>query len=253
MINVYYGPYASHPALFTWEPLEPLVRSLKEHHEQIGETTMAKCPSFLMEMRNTFVIKSPHNAILRKRGDEGSNIPPTWQIDNAVNANIAFGTPLFHDRDQTWEDETHILTGAPEKIHSITAQTYANGFYTFFADKSLLMTMTPPYLHHGKIFGIAGSFDIGKWFRPLSVATHILDDRTISIRRGEPLAYIRFQTTEKVKLNIVHWNDEAERVAAGTMSSKNFYSVKGLDALYRSFVGLGMRKKLLRLAKQSMP
>jgi hypothetical protein len=73
--------------------------------------------------------------------------------------------------------------------------------YTFLCDEPVYITQLAPFLHYrrdplpGTIFG--GRFPINLWPRPLMWAFEWCDPaRDIVLRRGEPLFYVQFETTQ---------------------------------------------------------
>ena len=65
---------------------------------------------------------------------------------------------------------------------------------------NLELSQLPAYLHPNQFTRnsviIPGTFNIGKWPRPLDVAFYLLDK--IEIKEGEPLYYIKFNTKESI-------------------------------------------------------
>jgi hypothetical protein len=74
--------------------------------------------------------------------------------------------------------------------------------WTFFCEEPLEIEVTPPYMHKSTSsegFMAAGILDIGRWFRSVNL-TWILekDQKSLSIKKEEPLIYFKFKTDRKV-------------------------------------------------------
>jgi hypothetical protein len=83
--------------------------------------------------------------------------------------------------------------------------------YMFVSDSSVTFESIPAFMHNTeaqtKLRMIPGSFDIGKWIRPVDFTAQSLTSDVIKIKQGDPLYYVRFMTDEKVELE--HITDPA--------------------------------------------
>ena len=74
--------------------------------------------------------------------------------------------------------------------------------YLFVADQPVIAEMTPPYAHIDPAWRVMpGAFNIYNWQRPIVPTFEMLEDH-VTIKRGQPLVYIRFKT-ENFKDNII--------------------------------------------------
>jgi hypothetical protein len=77
-------------------------------------------------------------------------------------------------------------------------------FYIFVSDKDVMVESTPAFMYTGdiqtKMRFIPGTFNISKWLRPIDFSAQILSTEVITIKKGDPLFYVRFITEEKVEL-----------------------------------------------------
>lgn len=234
MKTVYYGPVAEHYALLSWSKLEPLSSSLKSHLRGNGRSSIMGCPSFMQDLKNTYVIKSPFDIEISASLDE--TVPPSAIITSGIfSDNI--NSPTLSDPNIDGLFLTDLV------------QFLSDGFYLFFADGSINMSIMPPYLHHNKIYGVSGSFDIGQWFRCVSFATYV--DQPTVIKTGEPLAYISFP--EKVKLKPILWPEYMAARNNYCTSFKGAHSGASLRQQYEAFMRLPLRKKILKEAKGAVP
>jgi hypothetical protein len=103
--------------------------------------------------------------------------------------------------------------------------------YIFFAEESLNLTFTPPflskpkYLQNGTIF--AGTFDVSQWFRPYTMEMQMWEPKgQLIVQKNEPLFYITAETNKQIKLNGFKLNDKlfkymTECVSAPQWQGKN--------------------------------
>lgn len=240
MINIYYGPQITHPLRPIWEPLEPLSKSIKSFHKDIDQETLGKCPSFAEHVKKTYVIKCPCDGAMYR--NQEPNKSPKWIAKFSTPMDIGMGNRKLSS---TPEDE---------RFDESMSQILNDNFYLFFADKSVKIRMTPPYLHHGKVFGVAGDYDIGKWFRPLSIATFCdaTVDNPIFFKKGDPLAYVSFDTQEKYKLIEVDWPEKVFSFVKICTDYKQMVQFQPLRNVYDFFVRNGWRRHILAMAKEAV-
>jgi len=233
MINIYYGPRFDHPFNLAWKKLKPLAKSLKDYNVENNRSYIMACPSYAQELKNKYVIESPFDLKIVPSVGEGK--PPEVIVVSGLDTpQIGQGTQYDERSDFFIED---------------VAQFLSDAFYLFFADKSVVLKMTPPFLHHNKIFGIGGSMDIGSWFRALSFATYV--ENEVFIKAGEPLAYVEFSTTEKYKLIPILWPLEHFTYKQQCLAYKSVKSGSSLNQMYERFKMRGLRKKVVGIAKDA--
>ena len=97
--------------------------------------------------------------------------------------------------------------------------------YLFVADQPVIMEMMPPYAHIDPAWRVMpGAFNIYNWQRPVVPTFEMLEDK-VSIKRGQPLVYIRFRT-ENFKDNIIleriERTDELEHNVNSCLSVKTY-------------------------------
>lgn len=221
MIDVYYGPSISCPFLLNGQPIEPLMGALRV---SLKSKELLHCPSFVKFCNEYFVLKSPFDLEIRIDQEHGVMA----DLDNGrfvSNSTIEQGT------------KTHVDN---------LLQMLNQNLWMFFASESCSLKIFPPFLHKSKIYGVAGSYDIGSWFRPLSI-TSIVNEPFL-IKQGDPLAYVSFGKT--VNLNRVIWNQEAEIISSQMVGFKQLEAKNSLSKLYHKSKLSGLNKKLLKIAKE---
>ena len=226
------SPYNVISPLRVFEPI-PLLKHI-DHKEFLGPWA-SKCPALVDDLKNVFVIKSPFDIKL------------STGIMNS--AKIEKQTPEFGK----------LFFGEPQ---GKVGMHQTNLPYLFFSEKSLLMSHLPAYYDHNSFtentFQITGSFDIGRWFRAAGKPTFMFKPgkTVIDINEGDALLYIKFNTTEKVKL-IEFDYAEFERlgdhspVAACVDLKNQSYGKITLEKCYEYFERFKMRQRILKIIKRN--
>jgi len=164
-------------------PLESVLKSFTNNRQ----TEYAKCPAFTDYYKNCFLVRSPYDIELEvKKTDEGI------KYFNLKNHTQEFCNSYIVDRN---------------KENSLFSMISVECGYIFYSQKSVLIEQIPATLHTHEsdflknIMLVQGTFNIAKWYRPVHCAFEIIDDtKSISIKRGDPLFYVRFISDEKVTL-----------------------------------------------------
>lgn len=234
MKNVYYGPVINHPLILGWEPLDPLIKNLKSFHTEKTDMIMG-CPSYAAITSNSYVVKAPCDLSIEiKRSEEG--VWPHVYLSGGRNSTEKINVGMI-----TYD------TGGPNAFQPLEniCQFLQDSFILMFADAPLELEITPPFLHHGKIFGIAGSFDIGQWFRPISFSTFCFEDTVI--KKGEPIAYIKFK--EKINLKEVRWPIGCQEYISASLNYKFLVKKQSLAKMYERFKVSKLKKSILEMAE----
>jgi len=215
---------------------DPLMKHMD--YQRFFGPEVSRCPSIVDDIKNVFVIKSPMDMKIN--------------IDEAQSrVNIEKQSPDF----------AQLFLGNPQGkwgLHQVGAMGYL-----FFADKSLMINQLPAYYDNNdytdKTNTITASFDIGNWFRPAGKPVFQIkkDVTSIDIKEGDALLYVKFNTTEKIKLvefDDVEFNQLAERspeYMCGTLKdhSENIIS---LQKCYDYFNRFKMKRRIMKLIKRNL-
>lgn len=170
-----------------------------------GSTSgFSKCPAFINYVNSTYMICA------------SIDIDLFWDRNNKV-----LSSSLSHVAHNTYvnlhSQDFDINTGLP--IVAISSS------FLFVADQPVIMEMTPPYAHNDPAWRVMpGAFNIYNWQRPIVPTFEMLRDH-VSIKRGQPLVYVRFKT-ENFKDNIVleriERTDELDHVVNSNLSVKTY-------------------------------
>lgn len=163
-----------------------------------------ECPAFLAYVNNTFVLRS------------------------------------LIDLELTWDKTNQILSSnLPQPQHDLMVRVHYNDFdiqkdnpivaissaFVFVADKPVYVEFLPPFNDIDPTWRLVpGSFNINSWTRPVLPTVELLSDK-ITIKRGQPLSYIRFRSEnlrENFSLERIPRTSELENAVDGCLSVKNF-------------------------------
>jgi hypothetical protein len=139
--------------------------------------------------------------------------------------------------DQSFFSERVTLRNLDAKMFSFKANTFL-----FFTDAKSLPVSYPihPYLEDNNISAsimpITGTFDIGKWFRPLDFAFMLKKDFTsFKIDKDEIFAYIKFHTNKKINFKQFVITQELTNYTKDCTILTKYAPIKTLENYYRMF------------------
>ena len=180
-----------------------------------------KCPAFVEYCKNTFHVLSPYTDVLTISRDpvKGNTLTSKnfsqhyWDLFVVVRGNIV----KFDDPFQ--------LTLPPSII--------------FWSDDSVVMESTSPILEHSELHQnikiIPGSFNIGKWIRPVDFTFEISDSsKPLIIQRGQPLFSVKFLPEDGSNVKLVRklYDENLNKVYKSMVTSKQIIPHKNLKFLY---------------------
>ena len=199
----------------------------------------SKCPAIVDEAKNTFKIKSP------------------LDLNITFNENFnRFTSKYSHDINFL---QHMIGPFGEDKVVQLAAPTYL-----FFCEESLLMTQLPPYYEETDFtkscINLSATFDIGKWFRVIKPSFKIRQGvQTIDIKLGDALAYLKFNTEEKI--NLVRFDastfyKENQDIIGNLLSfkfhKKNPFIPTKLSEGYDAFLRARYNKRVLKIIKENL-
>lgn len=163
-----------------------------------------KCPAFVKYVDQTWMIKSLIDLDL------------TWDPNNKV---LSSNLPQLANQAMV---RTHWGDFDPSVDAPIIA---VNSSFLFVADEEVWVDFLPPYNHHDPSWRLMpGSFNINTWQRPI-VPTFEMLENTVHIKRGQPLAYIRFRSRnpqDLFKLVKQERTEELEHIVNACVSIKSY-------------------------------
>jgi len=133
-------------------------------------------------------------------------------------------------------------------------------FNNIFFSKDSVEVVQLPAIYHDTPFDkdfypCIGSYDISKWFRPLN-AGYINKDlhkqKSISIKRGDPLFYVKFNTDSKVRLKKFEFTDHLYHKMTSCTSVKLTNPKLNLQKLYNIFRSNNFNSRILKEIKNNL-
>ena len=193
-------------------------------------TGMMRCPAFVQSVANTFVLKCPINYSF------------SWDKETGI-----FSSDMYGQRE--FDDFLH-LRDAPNGVLSFNRPAYI-----FCAEEPLLMEIGHATYHNTdlqkKTTYLGGSFDIGRHFRNTEAALALEDSCTINIKEKDPMCYVRFQTTEAIKLVPFLYTDTMAAIKDQMFSAKAHCKPKPLNFWYDLYNNI-YRKRILKEIKNNL-
>ena len=235
--NVYYGfnrlddgRKISELLSMDLEPLLPDVKKQLHSSEDPALKTVYKCYATHEEMRNTFIYRAPMDLDIEYNDDK----------TEVTLGNVDYGQehqykPFFY------VDSINLM------------QFFAGcGLLLIAEQKSLPFSIHPANYHKTGVSGltmIKGSFDCGKWYRPINFSVINTDHVNFSIKRGDPLFYVKFHTDDNVCLHRVHTTDKMKEISEASIDFKFYAQKSPLKKLYQAFSSSKMKSVLMREIK----
>ena len=208
------------------EPAPVLAPFVKSHS---NEKSVISCPGIRDALTNIFSIKSIYDY--------------EFSFSNGV-AMSSMYTQEFFDK--------HVLArNITERLFSFSQE------FIFFTDApSLVITGNlMPYMERNNItkncIPIPGSYDIGKWFRPVEFAFFLPKDvDTFKIEQGEIFQYVQFHTDEKINLIPFRPSEQVLRLLKETLRTRNNKKfATHLEYFYKTFK---LKKQVLTEIKENI-
>lgn len=211
---------------------DPLLQDLIRERGPENPHDFFACPAFHRHSQNTFVIRS------------------------TVDAHVG-----LHPEGFSAMDEHSKTTGQMFSYMHPTRKRHRTILFDhrmlFFSERPLTLFTYPAYMHASevqrKLCYVPAAYDISRWLRPLQGTYEVPEDvETLRIREDDPLYYVRFDTTEKVRLRRVHMTRELHDVAHGCVHYKLFRPKSSLDRVYAAFTQAKMQKRVLKLMRDNV-
>ena len=209
-----------------FEEPKPLMKELLTKYK---DSRALKCPALQAYCKNTFVITAPMDATVRLS-----------QVGSAFSMAVdGYG----------WTQDLYDSVCTVREDGSISISPV----YVFYAKESVEMEVLPVFLLDSpsleNTLFIAGSYDIGKWIRPIDFSFYAKDNsKPINIKRGDPLFFVRFKTKEDEKITLERVEQSQELLTMIAACIKVKYKVKNISLsdlykLAKSYIDLFLKGK----------
>ncbi len=205
---------------------------------------MFRCPAISNITKNTFLLRNPLETHLRlDPPDYNKELLPgtTPELDNA--------RLKFYSKNRLQCDLVHQanLSGSEMFVYGLK-------WIFFTEDASLNMNLTSPWFTnspHMKYASIVpGQFDVGKWFRSISLEYNLWpNNNEFKILADEIAGYVSFETPNDVELVRFQMNDSLTRYSRATASSSSWYTNIPLLKRYKMFEDAKMKRLIMKKIK----
>ena len=223
---------------FMYYKLEPLLTNLRKMWNEANVPKrhvddIFQCPAFQRSLTNTFVYKSPYDLSITYDENKRYKLSiPSRLLDDDHTAR-----PVD---EKTGIEDNHIIQIFTSK---------ANKF--FFADSSCDINIESPSFHNTSYCFLSGSFNIGKWFRPIHPAILNFGQKDIHIKRGDPLLYLKFPKDVKIEIRRTYLGPIAYNLSMGCGGYKTYDKKAPFEKLYKYFEQMANKKGLLKELEQN--
>lgn len=222
--------HARHELIYD-EP-DPLVRELLRDKDATNiERNYMSCPAFLRSMTNLYVWRNP------------------------VDVNVRLQQDRFIPMDAESQIGAQFFSYAPSS-RTIRKQIKYYTDVIFFSADPVMISSFPAFMHHThlqtRVNYIPGGFDISKWFRPVEGQFELVSGfDELQFRRGDPLLYLKFETSEQIKLTRFKMTPEIYAVSRGCIRYKNYRPFQSLSKIYDVFCESNTDDALLNLIRDA--
>ena len=222
--------YADYNMLYK-EP-QPLLQELLAERGPDNPHDFFACPAFHLHVTNTFVVRSTVDVAVGVRPDGFAAL-----------------------------DERSKFTGQMFSYMHPTRKGYRTVLFDhrmlFFAERPLVLATYPAFFHHtevqSKLDYVPAAYDISKWLRPLQGTYEVRETvPELRIRQDDPLYYVKFETTEKIRLRRFQMTQELHGIAHGCVHYKLFRPQSSLSKVYAAFTGAKLERRTLKLIKDNL-
>ena len=209
-------------------PIETLGKNIPVN---IKSSEYYKCPAFTDEIRKILVVKAGYDF--------------DFELDQKTGA--------WHGSNPEWISKyVHLNNLEHHGLIQFTTDV------VMFSPKSVKITVMHPFMHHNDLTnvgsGIQGTYDIGKWFRPLQAAYYMKPNQPklkFSVRQGDPLFYVKVDTDEPIKIHQFHETQAMREILLSCLQLKQTrHKIFTLQEAYARFKMHNFRKKIMKEIKE---
>ena len=222
--------YADYNMLYR-EP-QPLITDIVGERGSENPHDFFACPAFHLHAANTFVVRG------------------------IVEANVAIRADGFVPLDEKSQLSAQLFS----YMHP-TRRGYRTILFDhrmlLFCEQPLVMATYPAYLHRSdvtsKLHYIPAAYDISQWLRPIQGTYEVREDvKDVRIKQDDALYYLKFETTEKVRLRRFQMTTELQAIAHGCVHYKLFRPRSSLAKVYEAFTQAKQDTRTIKLIKENV-
>lgn len=238
MKTIYYAsclpPNLYHKDYLLYQEPDSLYKDLLKDKDSSNDyNNYLDCPSVLKFIQNSFIVRSPYNCDL----------------------DIDYSSGRFLRNGKTDDIAEHFTPRPNCREGKIMFNMYHN--FIFYSEDSIEMSTMPAFMHNSELQSkcvyIPGTYDSSKWFRMIDGAFEMKTTfDQLSLRRGDPMYYVKFNTSDAVKLVRFDMTAELWNLTQGCIQYKKYQPQKSLSYLYKLFAHTGMNRLILKKIKENL-
>jgi hypothetical protein len=194
------------------------------------------CPATTQSLKNTFEIKN--------------TLPFDFQFKEDGTLEVfsdGKGASKFRDE---WVKSVWFLRSIKDKFASLNYNIY------FFCEEDLQLEQHHPWYSDGEFaantYQTVGGFNISKWLRPFQITFIGKNNNKVSVKKDEPLCYVKFLTEEKIKFVQFEMTEKLYRISADCTNVKFLDPWRTLNYLYKKFTSLNFQKTVIKEIKNNL-
>jgi len=241
-ITVYWAPAQFVADEESWNFLyqEPKSISDKFFSSLYNGSASLKCPASRFFFKNVFSL----NSTITNQFDFPDGLLEDVYYDNGMHYDLPVDSNVKLGKSRENQMEGYVNL---EYNHS----------WFFFSEEDLTMRYSAPYYPamspvEGAMLA-SGSFNIGRWFRPVNLEYYVpVDARGFSVKEDDPLAFIQFETDRPVEFKRFILNNKIAKLTTEIVQSDRYGFLKNLVDRYNLFTKTNMRELLLREIKDNL-
>lgn len=187
-----------------------------------------------------------------------------FSINSTIEDKFSFPHGLLEDLYHS--DEIHVRLPvnsnvAIEKTRQNEMMDHVNLTYNlawfFFSEEELTMKFSAPYFPASSPMKNArlasGSFDIGRWLRPVNLEYYVPTDvEEFIVEEDQPLAFVEFDTERPIILKRFNMNTRLANVVNEIVESDRYDFLRNLQDRYRLFTKTKMRDIILSEIRENL-
>jgi hypothetical protein len=212
---------------------EPVIKRLlinKKSDKKNPGNNIAQCPSISLALHNMYAMRSIYS----------------------YNFKIDKGEVLTDEYNQNFFNSHVTIRDLEQKFFSFSQ------YYIFFTEENSLeiTAYIHPFAENNEVsrrtWSIPGSFDIGKWFRPLEFNFYLKDEfDEFSIKEGDFYTYIKFNTKDKIKFRQFLPSEKIKNYIGFSVGSQR-NSKAGIKSLNDYYKMLTYKNKIIKEIKSNL-
>jgi hypothetical protein len=204
------------------------------------DTDSSKCPAARFFYHNVFSI----NSVIEDKFDFPQGLLQDLYNTDEIHVRLPVHSNVMIQKTRQNEMTDHVNL------------TY-NLAWFFFSEEELTMKFSAPYFPASSPMKNArlasGSFDIGRWLRPVNLEYYVpIDAPGFSVEEDQPLAFVEFDTDRPIVLQRFNMDQRLANITTEIVESDRYSFLRNLQDRYNLFTKTRMRDVILSEIKKNL-